>query len=173
MKKLIIFVLLLVGFSIPSIAIEYQHQFSEFMCNIGEEKGNQFTIKIYDFEYQKDFSDEKFTEEINNNVGVYPGNMVNNKCKYDLKLYSHYIGLSCFTSIDYDLINIFLPFMGRRETSLLTIYPSEFATIYYSRDSNIPFNKFIDEKNLSKGYTEAFEQFALTSLETGNCIGSN
>ena len=120
-----------------------------------------------------DFSDEKFTEEINNNVGVYPGNMVNNKCKYDLKLYSHYIGLSCFTSIDYDLINIFLPFMGRRETSLLTIYPSEFATIYYSRDSNIPFNKFIDEKNLSKGYTEAFEQFALTSLETGNCIGSN
>ena len=171
-KPLIILVLLLVGFSIPSFANEYQHKFSEFMCTFAE---NEYvdTIKIYDFEYQKYYSDEKFTKETNNNFGVYPGNMVNNKCKYDLKLYSHYIGLSCFTSIDYDLINIFLPFMGRRETSLLTIYPSEFATIYYSRDSNIPFNKFIDEKNLSKGYTEAFEQFALTSLETGNCIGSN
>ena len=51
-KTLIIPVLLLVGFSIPSFAIEYQHKFSEFMCTFAE---NEYvdTIKIYDFEYQK------------------------------------------------------------------------------------------------------------------------
>ena len=49
---LTLFVLLLVGFSIPSFANEYQHKFSEFMCTFAE---NEYvdTIKIYDFEYQK------------------------------------------------------------------------------------------------------------------------
>ena len=136
-KTLIILVLLLVGFSIPSFAIEYQHKFSEFECTFEEEKS---TIKIYNFEYQKDYSDEKFTKETNNNFGVYPGNMVKNKCRYDLHNEVNAIGLYCFTSVDYDLINVFLPYNVRRYASLLTIFPDASATIYTTKNSNIPFN---------------------------------
>ena len=171
-KTLIILVLLLVGFPIPSFAIEYQHKFSEFMCTFAE---NEYvdTIKIYDFEYQKDYSDEKFTKETNNNFGVYPGNMVKNKCRYDLHNEVNATGLHCFTSVDYDLINVFLPYNVRRYASLLTIFPDESATIYTTKNSNIPFNKFIDNQDYSKGFTREFNNFALITLDVGKCVGSN
>ena len=168
-KTLIILVLLLVGFSIPSFAIEYQHKFSEFMCTFAENE-YEYSIKIYNFEYQIDYSDEKFEGEVKNNFGIYAGNMNKNKCQYDIQ---NYIGLSCFTSVDYDLINVFLPFNIRRHASLITIFPDESATIYTTKNGNIPFDKFVDNQDFSKGLTREFDEFALITLDVGKCVGSN
>ena len=96
--------------------------------------------------------------------------MKNNSCKYDLNSIKN---LSCWTSVGYDLINIFLPFNGRRHASLITIFPDESALIYKTKNSNVTIDKFKDKNNLSKGFSQEFEFFALKSLNTGTCIGTN
>jgi len=168
MKIILLFFLLIPSFSVAS---KYQHQFSNFVCKFEENNSDSyFKIEIYDFEYQKNFDDELFSKDINKNLGVYSGNMINNSCKYDTDRFTN---LNCWTSVGYDLINIFLPYNGRRHASLITIFPDESALIYKTKNSNVPFDKFKDKNNLSKGFSQEFEFFALGSLNTGACIGTN
>lgn len=182
MKKLLALLLL-----IPSLSFanKYQHKFSHFICEFGEKNFGQlnndmsFKIKIYDFEYQDNFDEETFFRDINKfdgqglvdkNYGLYSGNMGNNSCKYDLETKKN---LNCWTSIGYDLINVFLPHNGRRVSSLITIFPDESALIYKSQNSNVPFSKYKDAENPSKGTSLEFKMSSLLSLHTGVCLGTN